>query len=69
MSPDKLLAVFHFCNGYHSGQWSREYRLLCRVMRVFVPARSEVYLEILDQPGYETAREYYQQLLVSTGNA
>ena len=23
-------ALCHFCNDYHSGQWSRGYRILCR---------------------------------------
>jgi hypothetical protein len=27
------LALAHFANDYHSGQWSRGYRLLCAVQR------------------------------------
>lgn len=65
MSPDKLLALHHFCVYWHGGQGSREYRILSRVSRVFTPSRSEEYLECLANPGYETAREYYIQLVTS----
>jgi hypothetical protein len=26
---DTLMALAHFCNYYHSGQWSKGYRYLC----------------------------------------
>lgn len=28
--PERLAALYTFCAHYHSGQWSRGYRLLCR---------------------------------------
>ena len=30
MKVENLLAIYQFCADYHSGQWSRGYRLLCR---------------------------------------
>ena len=29
----RLVTLFNFCHDYHSGQWSRLYRLLCRTDR------------------------------------
>ncbi len=66
MSPDKLLALHHFCTAWHAGQFSREYRIGCRVSKVFTPSRSEEFIAILAKPDYEQAREYYVALVKST---
>lgn len=31
MHPDLVRAVYHLAADWHSGQWSRGYKLLCRV--------------------------------------
>lgn len=31
MNPDRLIGLAHVCNLFHSGQWSRGYRLLSRI--------------------------------------
>lgn len=33
MNPDVIRAIYQLAYEYHSGQWSRGYRLLCRVQR------------------------------------
>ena len=65
MSPDTLLGVYHFCNLYHGGQWSREYRILCRVMKVFRPSHSEEFVSVLLKDGYEVARTVFESLVRS----
>jgi len=66
MSPEKLLALYHFCTAWHGGQWSREYRIGCRVSKVFTPARREEYLAVLSESEYSESRDYYLQLVKST---
>lgn len=34
MRDEQLIALAHVANDYHSGQWSRGYRLLCHTLRV-----------------------------------
>jgi hypothetical protein len=36
MSTNKLYAIAHFANDYHSGQWSRGYRLLCMAHKLLI---------------------------------
>ena len=31
MDNNTLTTIYVFCSDYHSGQWSRGYRLLCRI--------------------------------------
>lgn len=31
MSPDRLIGLAYVCERFHSGQWSRGYRLLSRI--------------------------------------
>ncbi|OPZ86746.1 MAG: hypothetical protein BWY76_00796 [bacterium ADurb.Bin429] len=33
MHPNLIRAVYHLASAWHSGLWSRGYRLLCRVYR------------------------------------
>lgn len=59
-----LLALYHYCTGYHSGMWSREYRLLCRVMRVFRSrSHSEEYASCLLDDENAQALEIYTTLV------
>lgn len=34
MSAKKLYAIMYFCNTYHSGQWSRGYKLMCLAQKL-----------------------------------
>lgn len=64
MSFDRLLALYHYCNQWHSGQWSREYALLSRITSSgFRPSRSEEYLSVLGKEGYEEAGQIYTRLV------
>lgn len=56
MNQQKLLALYHFCNLYHDGQFSRLYRLGCKVSQTFTPSREEEYVSILNREGYEEAK-------------
>lgn len=31
MNADRLIGLAHVCALFHSGQWSRGYRLMCRI--------------------------------------
>jgi len=31
MNSERLIGLAHVCERFHSGQWSRGYRLLCRI--------------------------------------
>jgi hypothetical protein len=31
MSFDKIAGTYVYCMDYHSGQWSREYRIMCKL--------------------------------------
>lgn len=33
MSNTKLFILLYFCNDYHSGQWSRGYKLMCKTQK------------------------------------
>jgi hypothetical protein len=59
MNTDKLLALYHFCNLYHGGQFTRLYRLGCKVSEVFTPSHSEEFVSILNKEGYEEARRIF----------
>jgi hypothetical protein len=63
MNYQRLLALYHFCNLYHSGRSSRLYALGCKVSKHFTPTRAEEYPEVLSRPGYETALKIYLRLV------
>jgi len=51
---DFLGALYLFCVSYHSGQWSRGYRILSRLSRIYKPGLSIQCnrFENLEQYGY-----------------
>lgn len=51
---DRLIGLAYVCERYHSGQWSRGYRLLCRIK--WVPRGSANRL--LPRDEFETARTW-----------
>ncbi len=69
MNYQRLLAVYHYCTLYHGGQFSREYRLLCKVQRLFRPSQSEEYPETLLSEGNEEAFDIFTRLGGSLGDA
>lgn len=58
---ETLLGVYHFCSAWHGGQFSREYRVMCRTG--LVPRGAEEYLETLARPDYASARDVYVALV------
>lgn len=39
-----IATLYVLCMDYHSGQWSRGYRLLCRIARRYNPRLADGYL-------------------------
>ena len=67
MSFDKLAAIYVFCANYHSGQWSRLYRLMCRISATL---SDNAWEAIQDGTGraaedWEDAREVYLTLVAN----
>lgn len=57
-----LVALAHFANEYHSGQWSRGYRLLCRTTRALA-RRGFSLVDSLDSPLTRHQRGIYDALV------
>lgn len=53
MNPDRLIGLAHVCNHWHSGQWSKGYRLMCRIK--WEP-RSDNASKLLPRDEYADAR-------------
>lgn len=70
MNWQRLLALYHYCSGYHGGQFSREYRILSKLtmspyhdgygLRL---ARSEEHITCLADPENVEARSIYRRLV------
>lgn len=58
MRENLIEALYYFCSDYHSGQWSRGYRILCRVSRIFKPPLSNSMSEEAE-PIYHLLVERY----------
>ena len=57
---EDLRALYWYCADYHSGQWSREYRLMCRIGRKL--ARRQIR-DPFQFPLHERATRLYAQLV------
>ena len=79
MNHQRLLAAYHYCTHWHTGQGSREYRLLSKIIlprksggfgflstASFRPSRDEV-LSCLATEENEEARGIYMALVTSRG--
>ena len=70
MNPDFVFALHVFCMDYHSGQWSRLYRLGCRIDTRYRPCLSDRAYAAIRHGGKRTdphdewmeARVFYRQL-------
>lgn len=61
MKIENLLAIYQFCADYHSGQWSRGYRLLCATDKAL--RRKQIGGDYLSRGSRQYAnRELYQYL-------
>lgn len=61
MNYHRLLAVWHYCEAWHAGQDSREYRLLGRLP--ILPRGRDEYLASLAHPDYTDVRDIYVGLV------
>lgn len=53
---DRVEAFYWFCVDYHRGQFSKEYRLMCKLSRIFTPSR------LSNGPSSEEALDIYVSL-------
>lgn len=72
MNPDFIFALYVFCMNYHSGQWSRGYRILSRISKRGISLRdshieaiqgnrhSQVDPRVVEE--WSEARRYYREL-------
>jgi hypothetical protein len=60
-----MLGVYAYCRDWHGGQWSREYRIMCRIGERVRFSRIEEYTACLATEGYEKARDVYMRLVES----
>lgn len=66
MNPGTIAAIYTFCAHYHSGQWSRGYRILCRADAAWqrhtgISPRLEYWELLVSNPRYaksEVATKY-----------
>jgi hypothetical protein len=61
----RLAALYTFCSDYHSGQWSRGYRLLCRTAKAWkrhagIDTRLEYWQCMVRMHDNPIAREYFR---------
>ncbi len=55
MNSDRLIGLAHVCARMHGGQWSRGYRLLCRIR--WEP-RTDRAAALLPREDWEQARQW-----------
>ena len=63
MNAPTIAAVYTFCAHYHSGQWSRGYRLLCRAERAWrrkagIGPRLDYWESLVESSDNEVGRLY-----------
>jgi hypothetical protein len=75
MNLDFIFALYVFCMDYHSGQWSRGYRLLSRIESRYRPRLSDSAIhaiqgnrhtrrneQVCGWDEWESSRIYYREL-------
>jgi hypothetical protein len=73
MSFDKVAALYVFCANYHTGQWSKLYKLMSRIVRQYRPHLTDnAWKAIQDGEGravdeWAIARHYYLILVERHG--
>lgn len=70
MSIDKLAGIYVYCMDYHSGQWSREYRILSRIVGQYKLRLTDSAIRQISEPIDEEcewieAAEVYQTLVAN----
>lgn len=57
-----ITALYALCSDYHSGQWSRGYRILSRIETSYRPRNLPDSEKIQSSDDWEEAREIYNEL-------
>lgn len=57
-----IVALYCLCNDYHSGQWSRGYRILSRIVGAYKPHNIPSSREELDDDQWLDAANKYDEL-------
>jgi hypothetical protein len=55
MSNDRMFGLDYVCRRFHSGQWSRGYRLICKIDASHATSQSE---RLLPRDEWREAREW-----------
>ena len=56
----RMVLIARLCAEYHSGQWSRGYRLLCRVLAWF---RRRGVVDVLEWPLLKGEARFYRKMV------
>lgn len=59
---DLIVALLCLCSDYHSGQWSRGYRLLCRIQTRYRPRNMPTTRDNLNRDEWESVAMIYDAL-------
>lgn len=70
MNFDFRMALFVFCMHYHSGQWSRLYRIMCKLDGHVTSNDEQAIAEGTgpNRGSYEESHRYYLELVELYGN-
>jgi hypothetical protein len=63
MSFDKIAAVYVYCMDYHTGQWSREYRILSRISSQYRLKLTDSAIKVIQSNNneWQDASQIYNQ--------
>ena len=73
MSFEKAAALYVFCMNYHKGQWSREYRIMSKLVNKYKIKLTDSAIAAIqnddheDQGDWWEARNIYFQLVANHG--
>lgn len=70
MSADFTFALYVFCQDYHSGQWSRLYRIMSRIVKrgIQLQDKHADAIRYGNNEEWSEAHEYYRQLEMKYSN-
>jgi hypothetical protein len=63
MTSEIAQALYDLARNYHSGQWSRGYRLMCAVQRHAMRHGIRLHDRIIESPLYLSLIERYRHIL------
>lgn len=64
---DLLIALYKLCESQHSGQWSRGYRILSQIERLYKPRNIPCMSDYARLPEWVQSYELYKKLVRKYG--